>query len=390
MERVPKSVFTKEFKEEAVKMVTEGGLGIPEVGRRLSIPKSTLAYWVKVAKEGTLDTSRKQRPVTGEEMELARLKREITELKMERDILKKAAGVLCQGVAARYAIMKILRLTYPLPLICRVLETSRSGYYAWLSRSPSRRTQEEGRLEVEIKAAHKRTRGTCGPERLQRDLAAHGVKVGISRIRRLRKKFGIRCKQIKKFKATTDSNHTLPVAENLINQQFEAASPNQIWVSDITYIPTEEGWLYLAGHKDIFTKEVVGYAMGPRITKGLVSQSLIRAVSAKRPDKGLIHHSDRGSQYCSSDYVKLLEQFNMRASMSRKGNCYDNAPMESFWGTMKNELVYHQRYAARDEAIKEITEYIEVFYNRQRRQVRLGYLSPAAYEREFYARQLAA
>ncbi len=243
---------------------------------------------------------------------------------------------------------------------------------------------------MEIRSAHKRTRGTCGPERLQRDLAAHGVTIGIFRIRCLRKKLGIRCKQVRKFKATTDSKHTLPVAENLINQQFEAASPNQIWVSDITYIPTEEGWLYLAGHKDIFTKEVVGYAMGPRITKGLVSQSLIRAVSAKRPDKGLIHYSDRGSQYCSSDYVKLLEQFNMRASMSRKGNCYDNAPMESFWGTIKNELVYHQRYATRDEAIREITEYIEVFYNRQRRQARLGYLSPAAYEQKFYRERYAA
>jgi transposase InsO family protein len=286
--------------------------------------------------------------------------------------------------------MKILRLTYPLPLICRVLETSRSGYYAWLSRSPSRRTQEEGRLEVEIKAAHKRTRGTCGPERLQRDLAAHGVKVGISRIRRLRKKFGIRCKQIKKFKATTDSNHTLPVAENLINQQFEAASPNQIWVSDITYIPTEEGWLYLAGHKDIFTKEVVGYAMGPRITKDLVSQSLFRAVETKQPESGLIHHSDQGSQYCAHEYRKILDQFGIKTSMSRKGNCYDNAPMESFWGTLKNELVHHCRYTTRQQAIREITEYIEVFYNRQRKQARLGYLSPAAYEREFYARQLAA
>jgi len=286
--------------------------------------------------------------------------------------------------------MKILRLTYPLPLICRVLETSRSGYYAWLSRSPSRRTQEEGRLEVEIKAAHKRTRGTCGPERLQRDLAAHGVKVGISRIRRLRKKFGIRCKQIKKFKATTDSNHTLPVAENLINQQFEAASPNQIWVSDITYIPTEEGWLYLAGHKDIFTKEVVGYAMGPRITKNLVSQSLFRAVETKRPESGLIHHSDQGSQYCAHEYREILDQFGIKTSMSRKGNCYDNAPMESFWGTLKNELVHHCRYRTRQQAIREITEYIEVFYNRERKQARLGYLSPAAYEREFYARQLAA
>jgi transposase InsO family protein len=286
--------------------------------------------------------------------------------------------------------MKEMRLRYCIPQMCRLLGVSASGYYRWLCRKPSKRSQEEGRLEVEIKAAHKRTRETCGPERLQRDLAEHGVKAGVCRIRRIRKKLGLRCKQKKKFKATTDSKHTLPVAENLLNQQFEATAPNQIWLTDITYIPTEEGWLYLAGHKDVFTGEMVGYAMGPRMTKNLVSQSLFRAVAAKRPVPGLIHHSDRGSQYCSHEYRKLLDQFHMRASMSRKGDCYDNAPMESFWGTLKNELVHHRRYGTRREAVREITEYIEVFYNRQRRQARLGYLSPAAYERQFYAMAIAA
>jgi putative transposase len=286
--------------------------------------------------------------------------------------------------------MKTLRLIYPVPMLCRVLEVSRSGYYAWLTRSPSKRTQEEGRLEVEITAAHKRTRRTCGPERLQKDLAAHGVKVGICRIRRIRKRLGIRCTQIKKFKATTDSTHALPVAENLLEQRFEAQAPNRIWVSDLTYIPTDEGWLYCAAHKDLGSGEIVGYALGPRITKDLVEKSLFRAVAAKRPSPGLIHHSDRGSQYCSPRYLKLLVQFGMIPSMSRKGNCYDNAPMESFWGTLKSELVHHRRYRTREEAIKEITEYIEIFYNRQRRQKRLGYLSPAAYERLFYATQAAA
>ena len=286
--------------------------------------------------------------------------------------------------------MKPMRLTYPLPLLCRVLEVSRSGYYAWLTRPLSKRAQEEGRLDVEIKAAHTRTRQTCGPERLQRDLKAHGVRVGISRIRRIRKKLGIRCKQIRKFKATTDSTHAHPVADNLLDQQFETAAPNKVWLSDITYISTDEGWLYCAAHKDIFNGEIVGYALGSRITKDLVSRSLFRAVTAKRPPRGLIHHSDRGSQYCSPNYQKLLQQFGMKASMSRKGNCYDNAPMESFWGTLKNELIYHCRYRTREEAIKEITEYIEVFYNRQRRQARLGYLSPAAYERLFYAGRAAA
>jgi putative transposase len=286
--------------------------------------------------------------------------------------------------------MKILRLKYSLSLLCRVLEVSRSGYYAWLTRPPSRHAREEGRLEVEIKAAHTRTRKTFGPERLREDLAAHDVKAGISRIRRISKKLGIRCKQVKKFKATTNSKHSLPVTENLLDQKFTAEAPNETWVSDITYISTDEGWLYCAAHKDLFHGEIVGYALGARITKDLVSQSLTRAVTAKRPPKGLIHHSDRGSQYCAADYQKLLTQFGMRPSMSRRGNCYDNAPMESFWGTLKNELVHHHHYRTREEAIREITEYIEVFYNRERRQKRLGYLSPVAYGKKFYARKAAA
>jgi putative transposase len=286
--------------------------------------------------------------------------------------------------------MKAMRFRHEIAMLCGILKVSKSGYYKWLNRKPSKRVLEEGRLEVEIKAAHRRSRETYGPERLQHELKDQGVSVGICRIRRIRKKLGIRCKQKRKFKATTDSRHALPVAENLLNQQFEATRPNEVWLSDITYIPTEEGWLYLAGHKDLFTGEIVGYAMGSRITKSLVSESLFKAVGAKRPGPGLIHHSDRGSQYCAYEYRSFVDQFKMRASMSRKGDCYDNAPMESFWGTLKNELVHHSRYKTREQAIREITEHIEVFYNRQRRQERLGYLSPAVYERQFYARQAAA
>ncbi len=277
-----------------------------------------------------------------------------------------------------------------MPLLCQVLAVSSSGYYAWLKRPESPRRQEETRLVIEIKAAHKRNRETYGPERLQSDLAEHGVHVGVHRIKRIRKEHGIRCKQVKKFKATTNSNHRLPIAENVLEQKFEAKAPNQVWVTDLTYISTAEGWLYLAGHKDLFTGEIVGYAMGERMTKNLVSQSLFRAVASKRPPEGLIHHSDRGSQYCALEYRRLLDQFGMRASMSRRGNCYDNAPIESFWGVLKNELVHHRRYVTRNEAIKEITEYIEIFYNRQRRQKRLDYLSPAAYEQQFFKEQNTA
>ncbi len=287
-------------------------------------------------------------------------------------------------------MMKELRLDYPVPLLRRMLGLSSSGYYAWVDRPLSKWAREELRLELEIKAADKRTRQTYGPERLQHDLAAHGVKVGICRIKRIRKKLGIRCRQKRRFKATTDSRHKLPVTANLLDQRFKVSQPNTVWVSDITYIPTGEGWLYLAGHKDLFTGEIVGYAMGERLTRNLISQSLLRAVTVKHPASGLIHHSDRGSQYCASEYQEMLGHFNLTGSMSGKGNCYDNAPMESFWGTLKQELVHHRRYMSRKEAIREITEYIEIFYNRQRRQARLGFLSPVVYEQRYYAELLAS
>jgi transposase InsO family protein len=266
-----------------------------------------------------------------------------------------------------------------------MLGVSASGYYDWVDRPLSKRDREELRLELEIKAADKRTRQTYGAERLQHELAENGIRVGVCRIKRIRRNLGIICKQKKKFKATTYSSHNLPVADNILNQQFEVSEPNKVWVSDITYIPTDEGWLYLAGHKDLFHGEIVGYAMGERMSRNLVSQSLFRAVTSKRPPKGLLHHSDRGSQYCSHEYRSLLDHFASQASMSGTGNCYDNAPMESFWGTLKQELVHHRHYRTRQEAIREITEYIEVFYNRMRIQARLGYLSPVAYSQSYYA-----
>ncbi len=191
--------------------------------------------------------------------------------------------------------MREMRLHYPLPLIRRIMKVSASGFYAWLDRPLSERAREEMRLEVEIKAAHKRTRQTYGAERLHHELAEHGVRVGICRLKRLRRQLGLRCKQKRKFKATTDSRHKLPVTENILGQQFKVYEPNTVWVSDITYVPTDEGWLYLAGHKDLFNGEIVGYAMGERLTKNLISQSLLRAVATKRPEKGLLHHSDRGA-----------------------------------------------------------------------------------------------
>ena len=286
--------------------------------------------------------------------------------------------------------MRELRVHYPVRLLCQMLEVSKSGYHAFVSRGPSKRAQANARLEVAIQAAHVRTRQTYGPQRLQDELRDDGFKAGIARIKRLRKKLGLRCKQGRQFKATTNSNHDLPVAANLLNQKFDTTRPNEAWVTDITYVRTGEGWLYLAGVKDLHTCELVGHALGHRMTTELVATALVKANTAKRPAPGLIHHSDRGSQYCARDYRNLLERFGMKASMSRRGNCYDNAPMESFWGTLKNELVHHRRYETREQATREIAEYIEIFYNRQRRHSRLGNLSPAAFTQRFYQQQQAA
>lgn len=280
---------------------------------------------------------------------------------------------------------------YKLGVMCQALDLSRSGYYAWKRRKPSTRELEDSRIVVAIKAAHERSRGTYGPDKIQSELVAvDGLSVGLNRIKRLRRKHGLRCKQKRKFKATTNSKHKMPVAPNLLDQNFNIATPGTVWVADITYIPTDEGWLYLAGIKDLCTKEIVGYAMNERMTHDLIGRALFRAASKKRPATGLIHHSDRGSQYCSKNYQKVLQQFGIVPSMSRKGNCYDNAAMESWFGTLKSELTHHRHYKTRHEAIIEITEYIEIFYNRQRRHAKLGNISPAEFEKKYYKLKQAA
>jgi putative transposase len=284
----------------------------------------------------------------------------------------------------KYAHIKSWRQEFTIHLMCRVLDVSVSGFYAWLSRAPSARAVANAQLSLYVRAAHIRNRGTFGNLRLQRDLYKHGITVGDQRLRSIRKQLNLKPKQIKKFKATTNSKHQLPIAPNLLNRGFAVNAPNHAWVSDITYIHTAQGWLYLAGIKDLYSGEIVGYAMNERMTKELVMQALFRAVLTKRPDKGLIYHSDRGSQYCALDFQRLLAQFGMQASMSRKGDCWDNAPMESFWGTLKNELVFHRKYQTRAEAMSDISEYIEIFYNRQRTQKRLGYKSPAEATQQYY------
>jgi len=265
-------------------------------------------------------------------------------------------------------------------LMSRVLAVSRSGYYAWLSRPESLRSYRNRQLLVDIRRIHLQSRRTYGSPRVTDELQDQGVVCNEKRVARLMRDHGIRAKTVKKFRVTTDSRHKLPVAPNLLQREFSVSAPNRVWLGDITYVWTKEGWLYLAGVLDLYSRRIVGCAMSHRIDVELTLSALRQALDRRQPQAGLLYHSDQGKQYAALDYQKLMHDHQMVGSMSRKGDCWDNAPMESFWGTLKRELVHHEKFATREEAKRKIFEYIEVFYNCQRRHSSLGSLSPAEYE----------
>lgn len=263
--------------------------------------------------------------------------------------------------------------------MCRVLGVSRSSYHDWTRREVSRRESEDARLLARIKEVFKESKETYGSRRVHKQLAGEGETCSRRRVERLMRKNGIRPKVRKRFVVTTDSRHDLPVADNLLDRDFDVQEPDRVWVSDITYIPTGEGWLYLAGVIDLYNREVVGWSMSEKIDRHLVIAALDMATGRKKPLPGLVAHSDRGSQYASFDYQKELTRHCMICSMSGKGDPWDNAVMESFFGSLKTELVHHRRYRTREEARRDIFEYIELFYNRVRLHSALGYLSPVQF-----------
>lgn len=265
-------------------------------------------------------------------------------------------------------------------LMCRTLKVSPSGYYAWVARPESRRTAENRRLVAEIRVIHAESRRTYGSPRVHATLRAQGQRVSPHRVARLMRAGGIRAKTVKKWRATTDSAHAHPVVPNTLNRQFAVAAPNRVWAGDITYVWTTEGWLYLAVVLDLYSRRVMAWGMGSRLTQELATAALTMALEHRRPARGVVHHTDRGSQYAATRYRELLADHGLTASMSRRGNCWDNAVVESFFHTLKTELVFHRRYLTRDEARQDIFEWIEVFYNRVRRHSTLGYCSPAEFE----------
>lgn len=288
----------------------------------------------------------------------------------------------------RFSFIRTEKATYPVTVLCRVLEVSRSGYYAFEKHLPSTRDNSDRELAVEIRAVHKRSRQRYGSPRIHRELRRRNLRVGRKRVVRLMRAEGIMARSCRRFCRTTDSNHPLPVAENVLARKFTAESPNQVWVTDITYIDTCEGWLYLAPVLDLFSRRVVGFAMSETIDRRLVLDALENALRERLPPHGLIHHSDRGSQYASGDYRIMLRKWGIVPSMSRRGNCWDNAVAESFFGTLKRELTQHETYETRDAARAAITDYIENFYNSERSHSTLDYLSPIEYELKHQIDQL--
>jgi len=281
----------------------------------------------------------------------------------------------------RFRFIEDRRADYPVALMCDVLGVSPAGYYAWRSRPESRRSAANRALVDDIKRVHRDTRGRYGSPRIHVELKAQGRGASRGRIERLMRRHGIRAIMARPRRVrTTDSSHDLPIAPNLLDRSFSATAPNQVWLADITYIETDQGWLYLAAVMDLYSRRIVGWAMADHLRASLPLAALRMAISAQRPGVGLIHHSDRGVQYASADYRKLMQSAGLRASMSRKGDCYDNAPMESFFHTLKTELVHHRHYATRIEATRDIFAYIEGFYNRTRRHSAIGYISPIEME----------
>jgi putative transposase len=279
----------------------------------------------------------------------------------------------------KYRFIEAHRDEFEVKTMCRALEVSRSGYYAWRSRPPSQRTQANQELVKHIKQVHRDSRQTYGSPRVHAELRKRGIHCNEKRVARLMRLYGIQAKQRRRYKVTTRAVPGRLAAKNLLNRNFKAKRPNQKWVADITYISTREGWLYLATVLDVFSRQIVGWSMSNRLKSSLARNALKMALDRRQPVPGLLHHSDRGSQYTSSDYLRLLKEHHIQVSMSGKGSAYDNAMMESFFATLKTECVDH-RFETRAEARLTIFEYIEVFYNRQRRHSALGYLSPHRFE----------
>ncbi|HBP8866936.1 TPA: IS3 family transposase [Escherichia coli] len=373
--------YPEEFKTEAVKQVVDRGYSVASVATRLDITTHSLYAWIK--KYGPDSSTNKEQ--SDAQAEIRRLQKELKRVTDERDILKKPRGVLRKAVRLRYAFIRDNSCCWPVRLLCRVLDVHPSGFYAWLQQPHSQRHQAGLRLTGQIKQFWLESGCVYGYRKIHLDLRDSGQQCGVNRVWRLMKRVGIKA-QVGYRSPRALKGEASIVSPNRLQRQFNPDAPDERWVTDITYIRTHEGWLYLAVVVDLFSRKIIGWSMQSRMTKDIVLNALLMAVWRRNPEKQVLVHSDQGSQYTSHEWQSFLKSHGLEGSMSRRGNCHDNAVAESFFQLLKRERIKKKIYGTREEARSDIFDYIEMFYNSKRRHGSSDQMSPTEYENQYYQR----
>ncbi|WP_412530835.1 IS3 family transposase [Enterobacter roggenkampii] len=373
--------YPEEFKTEAVKQVVDRGYSVASVATRLDITTHSLYAWIK--KYGPDSSTNKEQ--SDARAEIRRLQKELKRVTDERDIFKKSRGVLRKAVRLRYAFIRDNTCCWPVRLLCRVLDVHPSGFYAWLQQPHSQRHQADLRLTGQIKQFWLESGCVYGYRKIHLDLRDSGQQCGVNRVWRLMKRVGIKA-QVGYRSPRARKGEASIVSPNRLQRQFNPDAPDERWVTDITYIRTHEGWLYLAVVVDLFSRKIIGWSMQSRMTKDIVLNALLMAVWRRNPQKQVLVHSDQGSQYTSHEWQSFLKSHGLEGSMSRRGNCHDNAVAESFFQLLKRERIKKKIYGTREEARSDIFDYIEMFYNSKRRHGSSDHMSPTEYENQYYQR----
>ncbi|MCS6051799.1 IS3 family transposase [Klebsiella variicola subsp. variicola] len=373
--------YPEEFKIEAVKQVVDRGYSVASVATRLDIATHSLYAWIK--KYGPDSSTNKEQ--SDAQAEIRRLQKELKRVTDERDILKKSRGVLRKAVRLRYAFIRDNSSCWPVRLLCRVLDVHPSGFYAWLQQPHSKRHQVDLRLTGQIKQFWLESGCVYGYRKIHVDLRDSGQQCGVNRVWRLMKRVGIKA-QVGYRSPRARKGEASIVSPNKLQRQFNPDAPDERWVTDITYIRTHEGWLYLAVVVDLFSRKIIGWSMQSRMTKDIVLNALLMAVWRRNPQTKVLVHSDQGSQYTSHEWQSFLKSHGLEGSMSRRGNCHDNAVAESFFQLLKRERIKKKIYGTREEARSDIFDYIEMFYNTKRRHGSNNQMSPTEYENQYYQR----
>ncbi|WP_139155465.1 IS3 family transposase [Klebsiella quasipneumoniae] len=373
--------YPEEFKIEAVKQVVDRGYSVSSVATRLDITTHSLYAWIK--KYGPDSSTNKEQ--SDAQAEIRRLQKELKRVTDERDIFKKSRGVLRKAVRLRYAFIRDNICCWPVRLLCRVLDVHPSGFYAWFKQPYSQRHQVDLRLTGQIKQFWLESGCVYGYRKIHLDLRDSGQQCGVNRVWRLMNRAGIKA-QVGYRSPRARKGEASIVSPNRLQRQFNPDAPDKRWVTDITYIRTHEGWLYLAVVVDLFSRKIIGWSMQSRMTKDIVLNALLMAVWRRNPQKQVLVHSDQGSQYTSHEWQSFLKSHGLEGSMSRRGNCHDNAVAESFFQLLKRERIKKKIYGTREEARSDIFDYIEMFYNSKRRHGSSDQMSPTEYENQYYQR----